>query len=199
MLKFDYLSGKHLSEMKCFSSSSKRFINQHIDDIEIYSQGEKKLNYFYGESNGIFVYDETAKEWKRDYGNLYKIDINTKIVNELMTYIEAENKKQASTKETEKKLEVYIKNVPTLFVKVNGIEVEARNLKIILEAFDCAYEADEEEISWHDIEDYKHTADKLVGVGVLNHRYSSRNCSMYSINADYDRALKDFERIYDES
>lgn len=78
------LNGYELSEMNCFSSSSKRFINKHKEDIEIFKFKSEPLKVFYGESCGEFRYDCKTEKHKHIYGNLYKAEIITKIVNELM-------------------------------------------------------------------------------------------------------------------
>lgn len=76
--------GHELSLMKCFSSSSKRFINSHKEDLEISKFDSQPLKVFYGESHGEFVYNRSTNEYRHDYGNLYKAKIITKIINELM-------------------------------------------------------------------------------------------------------------------
>lgn len=81
---FTQYNGYDLSSMKCFTSSSKRFINAHKDDIEIYLRESGMINVFYGESGGEFKWNALHKEYELDYGNLYKSNIMKKIVNELL-------------------------------------------------------------------------------------------------------------------
>ena len=77
------INGNTLSETKgIFSASSKRFINQHKQDIEILIYDTDNVRVFYGESDGLFIKENDS--WIHDYGNLYKSKIITKIVNELM-------------------------------------------------------------------------------------------------------------------
>lgn len=82
--KYFCFKGNELSSMKCFSSSSKRFINKAKDDLEIIIDGKGRIKVFYGESGGEFRLEEHDNKYHRHYGNLYKSEIITKIVNELI-------------------------------------------------------------------------------------------------------------------
>ena len=77
-----WTKGEELSQMeKVFTSSSKGFINKHKEDLEILIDNNKVI-VNYGESRGEFILEDDS--YVHDYGNLYKADMITKIVNQLM-------------------------------------------------------------------------------------------------------------------
>lgn len=64
--------------------STKRFVSMHKDDIDLFVVSLDMVNAFYGESGGIFRWDEESETYKLDKGNLYKVAQMTKVVNEYM-------------------------------------------------------------------------------------------------------------------
>ena len=90
-------------------------------------------------------------------------------------------------------MEIITKQIPKRFLVIDGIEMSANEVFLVVEKFEC-----DSEYHYTYFEDNS-AVDDLVKVGVIGKRYGERQAIIYIKNEKTDDFIKEFWRLYNQN